>query len=78
MQISIFVGYAGMIGTIRPTHYHVLFDEVGFSVDDRQELVHSLLMHTRQAQLRFMYIVLIYCKLLYFLKYMFYMCSTQP
>jgi hypothetical protein len=27
MQISIFVRYAGMIGTIRPTHYHELFDE---------------------------------------------------
>jgi hypothetical protein len=42
MQIYIFVRYAGMIGTTRPTHYHVLFDEVGFSVDDTQELVHSL------------------------------------
>ncbi|KAK6144115.1 hypothetical protein DH2020_020935 [Rehmannia glutinosa] len=34
--------HAGMIGTTRPTHYHVLFDEVGFSADDLQELVHSL------------------------------------
>ncbi|XP_074285545.1 protein argonaute 4-like [Silene latifolia] len=34
--------HAGMIGTTRPTHYHVLFDEVGFSPDDLQELVHSL------------------------------------
>jgi len=42
MQISNFVKYAGMIGTTRPTHYHVLFDEVGFSADDPQELVHSL------------------------------------
>ncbi|PQQ14068.1 protein argonaute 4 [Prunus yedoensis var. nudiflora] len=33
---------AGMIGTTRPTHYHVLLDEVGFSADDLQELVHSL------------------------------------
>ncbi|KAL9241081.1 hypothetical protein vseg_015231 [Gypsophila vaccaria] len=33
---------AGMIGTTRPTHYHVLLDEVGFSPDDLQELVHSL------------------------------------
>ncbi|KAF2290338.1 hypothetical protein GH714_011246 [Hevea brasiliensis] len=34
--------HAGMIGTTRPTHYHVLLDEVGFSVDDLQDLVHSL------------------------------------
>jgi len=42
MQISIFVRYAGMIGTTRPIHYNELFDEVGFSADDPQELVHSL------------------------------------
>ncbi|KAL7227320.1 hypothetical protein ACSBR1_022208 [Camellia fascicularis] len=29
---------AGMIGTTRPTHYHVLLDEVGFLADDLQEL----------------------------------------
>jgi len=29
-------------GTSRPTHYHVLLDEIGFSADDLQELVHSL------------------------------------
>ncbi|KAL8028725.1 hypothetical protein ABFS82_14G176300 [Erythranthe guttata] len=34
--------HAGMIGTTRPTHYHVLFDELGFSADALQELVHSL------------------------------------
>ncbi|XP_037497237.1 protein argonaute 4 isoform X1 [Jatropha curcas] len=34
--------HAGMIGTTRPTHYHVLLDEVGYSPDDLQELVHSL------------------------------------
>nr|AGS47796.1 argonaute 9 [Salvia miltiorrhiza] len=34
--------HAGMIGTTRPTHYHVLLDEVGFSPDELQELVHSL------------------------------------
>ncbi|XVF68614.1 hypothetical protein PTKIN_Ptkin11bG0015700 [Pterospermum kingtungense] len=34
--------HAGMIGTTRPTHYHILFDEIGFSADDLQELVHSL------------------------------------
>ncbi|XP_010521596.1 PREDICTED: protein argonaute 4 isoform X2 [Tarenaya hassleriana] len=33
---------AGMIGTSRPTHYHVLYDEIGFSPDEVQELVHSL------------------------------------
>ncbi|XP_074321214.1 protein argonaute 4A-like isoform X2 [Silene latifolia] len=33
---------AGMIGTSRPTHYHVLHDEIGFAADDLQELVHSL------------------------------------
>ncbi|KAJ6846013.1 protein argonaute 4B-like [Iris pallida] len=33
---------AGMIGTTRPTHYHVLHDEIGFAPDDLQELVHSL------------------------------------
>ncbi|ESW13558.1 hypothetical protein PHAVU_008G206600 [Phaseolus vulgaris] len=34
--------HAGMIGTSRPAHYHVLLDEIGFSADDLQELVHSL------------------------------------
>ncbi|KAG2587973.1 hypothetical protein PVAP13_5NG186481 [Panicum virgatum] len=34
--------HAGMIGTTRPTHYHVLHDEIGFSPDDLHELVHSL------------------------------------
>ncbi|CAN8247031.1 unnamed protein product [Cochlearia groenlandica] len=34
--------HAGMIGTSRPTHYHVLYDEIGFSADELQELVHSL------------------------------------
>ncbi|KAJ0854098.1 putative post-transcriptional gene silencing PAZ-Argonaute family protein [Helianthus annuus] len=32
----------GPIGTTRPTHYHVLLDQIGFSPDDLQELVHSL------------------------------------
>ncbi|KAL6521914.1 Protein argonaute 4B [Orobanche minor] len=31
-----------MIELTRPTHYHVLLDEVGFSPDDLQEIVHSL------------------------------------
>uniref|UniRef100_A0A0D9WZ08 Piwi domain-containing protein n=1 Tax=Leersia perrieri TaxID=77586 RepID=A0A0D9WZ08_9ORYZ len=31
--------HAGMIGTTRPTHYHVLHDEIGFSPDDLQELL---------------------------------------
>ncbi|KAH9738610.1 protein argonaute 4A [Citrus sinensis] len=34
--------HAAMIGTTRQTHYHVLLDQIGFSVDDLQELVHSL------------------------------------
>ncbi|KAK2996028.1 hypothetical protein RJ640_023398 [Escallonia rubra] len=34
--------HAGMIGTTRPTHYHVLFDDIGFTADDLQELIHSL------------------------------------
>ncbi|KAK1433730.1 hypothetical protein QVD17_10645 [Tagetes erecta] len=32
----------GPIGTTRPTHYHVLLDQIGFSADELQELVHSL------------------------------------
>ncbi|KAI3794615.1 hypothetical protein L1987_37247 [Smallanthus sonchifolius] len=32
----------GSIGTTRPTHYHVLLDQIGFSADELQELVHSL------------------------------------
>ncbi|XP_020555003.1 protein argonaute 16 isoform X2 [Sesamum indicum] len=34
--------HAGMMGTSRPAHYHVLLDEIGFSPDDLQNLVHSL------------------------------------
>ncbi|XAR55319.1 hypothetical protein NMG60_11035360 [Bertholletia excelsa] len=34
--------HAGMIGTSRPTHYHVLIDEIGFCSDDLQNLIHSL------------------------------------
>ncbi|RHN51302.1 putative post-transcriptional gene silencing PAZ-Argonaute family protein [Medicago truncatula] len=34
--------HAGRIGTTRPTHYHVLLDEIGFSPDELQEFVHSL------------------------------------
>lgn len=34
--------HAGMIGTTRPAHYHVLLDEIGFSPDVLQNLVHSL------------------------------------
>ncbi|KAL3509941.1 hypothetical protein ACH5RR_029342 [Cinchona calisaya] len=33
---------AGMIGTSRPAHYHVLLDEIGFSPDDLQNLILSL------------------------------------
>lgn len=34
--------HAGMIGTSRPTHYHVLHDEIGFTADELEEFVHSL------------------------------------
>ncbi|PPS10060.1 hypothetical protein GOBAR_AA10587 [Gossypium barbadense] len=34
--------HTGMIGTKRPTHYHVLLGQIGFSVDDLQELVHAI------------------------------------
>ncbi|XP_044465053.1 protein argonaute 16 isoform X3 [Mangifera indica] len=34
--------HAGMIGTSRPAHYHVLLDEIGFSPDNLQNLIHSL------------------------------------
>ncbi|XP_012571791.1 protein argonaute 16-like [Cicer arietinum] len=34
--------HAGMIGTSRPVHYHVLLDEIGFSPDGLQNLINSL------------------------------------
>ncbi|KAF7824810.1 protein argonaute 4A-like [Senna tora] len=34
--------HTGRIGTSRPTHYHVLCNEIGFSTDGLQELVHCL------------------------------------
>ncbi|KAK4746876.1 hypothetical protein SAY87_025913 [Trapa incisa] len=34
--------HAGMIGTTRPTHYYVLYDELNFHADELQGLVHSL------------------------------------
>ncbi|KAM0822859.1 hypothetical protein ACQ4PT_071238 [Festuca glaucescens] len=34
--------HAGMIGTSRPTHYHDLHDEIGFTADALEEFVHSL------------------------------------
>ncbi|BAT89437.1 hypothetical protein VIGAN_06039000 [Vigna angularis var. angularis] len=34
--------HAGMMGTSRPVHYHVLLDEIGFSADGLQNLIHSL------------------------------------
>ncbi|KAG8501090.1 hypothetical protein CXB51_003169 [Gossypium anomalum] len=33
--------HAGMIGIMRQTHYHVLFDQAGFSADDLQEFLYS-------------------------------------
>ncbi|CAN1232704.1 Protein argonaute 16 [Linum perenne] len=32
----------GAIGTSRPAHYHVLIDEIGFTPDQLQNLIHSL------------------------------------
>lgn len=34
--------HAGIIGTTRPTHYHVLVDENNFSVDELQQITHGL------------------------------------
>ncbi|RZB65908.1 Protein argonaute 16 isoform E [Glycine soja] len=34
--------HAGMLGTSRPVHYHVLLDEIGFSADGLQNFIHSL------------------------------------
>ncbi|XWS31011.1 hypothetical protein CRYUN_Cryun23aG0040600 [Craigia yunnanensis] len=34
--------HAGMIGTSRPAHYHVLLDEIGFPPNSLQNLIHSL------------------------------------
>ncbi|KAK4489003.1 hypothetical protein RD792_004794 [Penstemon davidsonii] len=34
--------HSARIGTARPIHYKVLLDEIGFSSDDLQELIHSL------------------------------------
>eukprot|EP00250_Pteridium_aquilinum_P017282 c23547_g3_i1 orf=275-2986(+) len=34
--------HAGLIGTTRPTHYHVLVDENNFTVDELQQLTHVL------------------------------------
>ncbi|KAH7290287.1 hypothetical protein KP509_30G040900 [Ceratopteris richardii] len=34
--------HAGLIGTTRPTHYHVLVDENNFTVDELQQLTHAL------------------------------------
>ncbi|XP_061342439.1 protein argonaute 16 [Gastrolobium bilobum] len=34
--------HAGIIGTSRPVHYHVLLDEIGFSADGLQNMIHSL------------------------------------
>nr|GEW05848.1 hypothetical protein [Tanacetum cinerariifolium] len=48
----------GPIGTTRHTHYHVLLDQIGFSPDDLQELVHSLSYVIKEAQLPFMWLLL--------------------
>ncbi|KAG9458494.1 hypothetical protein H6P81_003002 [Aristolochia fimbriata] len=38
----IFGSFLFVQGTTKPTHYHVLLDEINFRPDDLQELVHSL------------------------------------
>lgn len=34
--------HGGVTGTLRPVHYHVLLDEIGFSPDELQNFIHSL------------------------------------
>ncbi|KAF2293023.1 hypothetical protein GH714_035163 [Hevea brasiliensis] len=34
--------HASMTGTSRPAHYHILLDEIGFSPDELQNLIHAL------------------------------------
>ncbi|CAB4440015.1 unnamed protein product [Rhizophagus irregularis] len=34
--------HAGLLGTSRPAHYHVLFDENGFNADSLQTLSYNL------------------------------------
>ncbi|MCL7040174.1 hypothetical protein MKW94_016647 [Papaver nudicaule] len=41
--------HAGMIGKTRPTQYHVLSGDIGFSADEMQELVHSLSYRYRRS-----------------------------
>ncbi|KAG6541212.1 hypothetical protein Mapa_017373 [Marchantia paleacea] len=36
------MSHYGLIGTTRPTHYHVLYDEIGFTPDELQHLTHCL------------------------------------
>ncbi|TMW58188.1 hypothetical protein Poli38472_011776 [Pythium oligandrum] len=36
------MSHSGLQGTSRPSHYHVLFDEIGFSADDLQTLTYRL------------------------------------
>ncbi|KAI3784524.1 hypothetical protein L1987_43623 [Smallanthus sonchifolius] len=35
---DLYANYRRVKGTTRPTHYHVLLDQIGFSVDELQEL----------------------------------------
>ncbi|RDY01710.1 Protein argonaute 4B, partial [Mucuna pruriens] len=39
---KLFLTNAAENGTSRPVHYHVLLDEIGFSADGLQNLIHSL------------------------------------
>jgi hypothetical protein len=66
-----------MIRTTRPTHYHVLFDEIGFFADDTQELVHSL-SYAYQTSTTAVYVYSInLLEIVIFFK-VYILCSTQP
>ncbi|CAD6225494.1 unnamed protein product [Miscanthus lutarioriparius] len=55
---------AGPIGTSRPTHYHVLLDEIGFSTDNLQKLVLSLsYVHQRSTATIFVVAAICYAHL---------------
>ena len=45
--------HEGMVSTTRPTHYHVLWDEAGFSKNDQRRLYILFLMCTKGALLTY-------------------------
>lgn len=42
LKVLSFLFLISIKGTSRPAHYHVLLDEISFSPDDLQHLIHSL------------------------------------